>query len=488
MTVGPSQSSRQLGFISSLQSSANQLYCTLFSSESATSLASLTQTPKFTMDEPVMDPPFGSPEPSGSLHCEESGEDPVDDAQDNQPTETVDSAFTDASLDPPFYSSHTQRPSRKRSLDIAVENDPFHDCFGAPPNPNNTPTSNSEQTSNSSSEAGSCRAQDSQAASAPKADYHCFSCLDGSQDMYDAHKDKEDVKVHRRRMQPRESSIANLVFGTVSPSPDTMDSPADELNDATPPRLRSPQFSPPSSFFGPPRIHFRTQDSRDWKYEHPATDGPKFPARKPRHRRRHIQRPFPYRVPTRTSIPKADTDRSPIPFPSALNLPFRRERHAHRELGTSGNQNGDIKKVKDFLLGCRVWQWLRECAMIRLSLHKSLPSSEHHSYLLYLRVSRSTFSVNFSYAAKPDKRTLPPVLSSPADGATMVLFQVSFFVPVAALSAIQMTSSGVRATLGSKVVRVVVSAAAGGLMDVISGLVLFALRVLEWMRGFGGGS
>ena len=60
----------------------------------------------------------------------------------------------------------------------------------------------------------------------------------------------------------------------------------------------------------------------------------------------------------------------------------------------------------------------------------------------------------------------------------MVLFQVSLFVPIVVLSAIEMTSSGVRATLGSKVVRVVVSEAAGGLMAVISGRVLFALRVL----------
>lgn len=63
----------------------------------------------------------------------------------------------------------------------------------------------------------------------------------------------------------------------------------------------------------------------------------------------------------------------------------------------------------------------------------------------------------------------------------MVLFQVSFFVPLVVLIVVQICVSGVCGVLGSNPVRAPVSAVVGALMAVVSGTALLVLRVLRFV-------
>ncbi|RMJ24871.1 hypothetical protein PHISP_04259 [Aspergillus sp. HF37] len=426
----------------------------------------------FTLKEPLSGllPGSGSesPEPSGSLHGDEMNKD----LSDSHACETADPGFIGGSTDGPFYSLHAQGPHREYSPDISLDKYPIHGEFGVPPNPHCTPACNSERSA--SPEPRWCHAWESPI-SASKATNLSFSCLDGIQGMHDGCPDNGDANARRKRVLLTPFRV-DPAFGVLSPTFGSLDDPTDGLHDTTPPRLRSPQFSPPSSFFGPPRIHFRRQDSMGAL---PSTEQRTMSAKKARYRRRRLfQRPFPYRIPTRT-LP-AEHTRFPTPFPSIRSLPFRRGNHVYRELSGPVHRRSYIQNAKE-LLGCPVRQWLREYAMIRLSLHKSLPSSDpcSTSYLFYLRISQSTFSAKFSHTTRPDRRAMSPVLSAPGDGATMVLFQVSFFVPLVALSVVQICVSGVRGVLGSNPIRAPVSAVVGALVAVVSVPALLVLRVLR---------
>jgi hypothetical protein len=426
----------------------------------------------FTLNEPLpgLLPGSGSesPEPPGSLHGDETNEG----LPDSHACETADPGFIDDSTDGPFYSSHAQLPHREYSPDISLDKYPIHAEFGAPPNPHSTPACNSERSA--SPEARWCYAWESPV-SAPKATNLSFSCLDGIQGMHDGCQDNGDSNAREKRVRLR-PYIVSPASGVFSSTHGSLDDPTDGLHDTIPPRLRSPQFSPPSSFFGPPRSHFRRQDSIGVL---PSTERRTMSAKKARYRRRRLfQRPFPYRIPTRT-IP-AEHTRFSTPFRSVPSLPLRRGNHVYREKSGADHRRSYIQNAKE-LLGRPVKQWLREYAMIRLSLHKSLPSSDpcSTSYLLYLRISQSTFSAKFSHTTRPDRRAMSPVLSAPGDGATMILFQVSFFVPLVVLSVVQICVSGVCGVLGSNPVRAPVSAVVGALMAVVSGTVLLVLRVLR---------
>lgn len=384
-------------------------------------------------------------------------------------------------IDIPFRGSQMKQPHPKCPLDISADGYLTHDGAGAPTNPHNTPASNSEETSHGSSESGSygqdCR--HIHAVSDPKAENLSFGWPNDSQSIYAGYRAHGDEKLRRRR-QPK-SSITDPTFGVFSPPLDSLGSlehprsSGPEPDDETP-FLRSPQFSPPPSFFSPPRIRFLRQPSSTRTADYLSADRQKRSLRRTKgSRRRHIQRPFPYRSPARSfHIPTGHTDRFPIPFPTILKLPFRRESPVRQPVEPN-IQGGKAKSIKKPLQGLQsnapVWQRLRECTMVRLSLHKSLlPNSDSTSYVCYIHINRSTFSVKFSRTTTLDKRLLSPNV----DG-SMVLFQISFLVPMLFLRLVALFGSFVCRLVPSRAVSAVIIFV-DIVMSLLTALTLFVVR------------
>lgn len=435
------------------------------------------------MTEGPIDVTLEYPEPTDSLRRSIFGEGAFA-TQDGHSCESIDPRLIVNSLDSPFYRQGTEPPV-PRYLDISADKCLSLECSGGLANPQNTPASNSEKSRHGSSSSGSCDDnyhQDLPILSLSKAENLSFGWLNEPQAVHAGYRANDEEKARRRRQF--KSSITDAPFGVFS-SLDELDHgypPPEEPDDTTLPFMRSPQFSPSPSFFRPARVRFLRQPSSQNAAASMERQMPS--SRKNRQpRRRHIQRPFPYHTPSQTGhIPKEHTDRFPIPFPTIKRLPFRRETTSAETAPFGQTDDVNIKKL---LLSLQpnipIWKRLSECAMIRLSLHKSLPVSNPYStsYLLYLRISRSTFSVKFSHTTKPDRRTQSPVLAAPEEG-TMVLFQLTFLVPVLALRVVGVAVSGVRAILASKVVAAVFEFV-GVALSALLGLVFSALGMDEWV-------
>ncbi|RJE20255.1 hypothetical protein PHISCL_07412 [Aspergillus sclerotialis] len=442
-------------------------------------------TSKFTLSEPLMDVALESPLPSQGQALRNSL---FDSTQDGHARGSDCSDSFHDRVENSLYGSQMPRPHPKCSLDISADRYLTNDGPGAPPNPHNTPASNSEQTSHGSSEAESCHGQndrDIHVVSDSKAENLNIGWMNESRNMYAGYWIHGDEKVRRRR-QPK-SSITDTEYGVFSPGLDPLDhvrsSGVEELDDATPPFMRSPQFSPPpSSFrFRPPRIRFLRQHSSTRKSECPSTERQKKSLRPPKSsRRRHIHRPYPYRTPARPfHIPMEHTERFPIPFPSILKLPFRRESPAGQLIDPSveNRKNKNIKKLLQSLQGdFPIWHRLREYTVIRLSLHKSSSSSTDSIYICYLRFRGSTFSINFSHTAKPEEPQSPTLI--PTRDGTVVLFQISFLIPVLIPRLFELFASVVRRVAASKAVFVITSSV-GVAMSMLTAFIFFALKKLR---------
>ena len=453
------------------------------SSLNTSSTRSLTS--KFTLNEPLMDVALESPLPSqGQTLCNSLFDPPQD---GHVRGSDCSDSFHDR-VENSLFGSQMPRPHPKCSLDISADRYLTNDGPGAPPNPHNTPASNSEQTSHGSSEAGSCHDQndwDTRVVSDSKPENLNIGWMNESQNMYAGYWAHGDQKIRRRR-QPK-SSITATEYGVFSPGLDPLNhvrsSGAEEPDDTTPPFIRSPQFSPPpSSFrFRPPRIRFLRQHSSTRKAEYPSTERQKRPLIPPKSsRRRHIHRPYPYRTPARPfHIPMEHTERFPISFPSILRLPFRRERTAGQLIDPSveNTKNKNIKKLlRSLQSDFPVWRRLREYTVIRLSLHKSSSSSTDSIYVCYLRFRGSTFSINFSHTAKPEGQQ-SPTLTSSNDG-TVVLFQISFLIPVLISRVFEFFASVVRRVAASKAVFIITSSV-GVAMSMLAAFIFFVPRKLR---------
>lgn len=451
-------------------------------SSSTHSLAS-----KFALNEPPMGMASECPQPSqGKLQHDTL----LDGMQDSHPRGSNTSDSSHDRVDIPFYASQLQQSYPKCPLDISVDRYLTHDGSGAPTNPHNTPASNSEQTSHGSSDAGSYGQdnRDLHAVSNSQSENLNFGWLNESQCRYAGYHAYGDEKLRRRR-QPK-SSITDPTFGVFSPPHASLERArsfgAEEPDDTAPPFLRSPQFSPPPSFFRPSRIRFLRQHSSSRRSEYLPADRSIRP-RKPRgSHRRHIQRPFPYYNPARSfHIPMEHTDRFPIPFPSILKLPFRRESPTRLSIEPV-IQNGKTKNIRNLLLGIQknmpTWQRLRECTMARVSLHKSLSSnSDFTSYICYLRVNQSTISIRLSRTTKPDKRAVSP---APAVDGSMVLFQISFLIPMLFLRVSALLGSLVQRLGASGAVSAIIGFVDAG-MSLLVAFTVFMLRMFRLKSRFG---
>lgn len=414
----------------------------------------------------------------------------LDSMQDSYPRGSDASESSRDRVDIPFSASQTQRPQPKYPLDISVDRYLTHDGSGAPTNPHNTPASNSEQASHESSETGSYDQGNRilRAVSHSQSANLNIGWLNEPQCGYAGYYAHGDEKLRRRRQQ--KSSITDPTFGVFSPSYDSLEharsSGAEALDDTTPPFLRSPQFSPPLSFFKPSRIRFLRQHSSSRKSDYLPADRPTR-SRKPRaSRRRHIQHPFPYHNPGRSfHTPMEHADRFPVPFPSILKFPFRLESPTRLSI-EPGVQQRKTKNIKNLLLAILenipTWQRLKECSMARLSLHKSLSSnSDSTSYICYLRVNQSTISIRFSRTTKPDRRAVSP---TPAVDGSMVLFQISFLIPMLFLRVPALLGSHVQRLGTSGVVSAITGFAAVG-MSLLVAFIVFILRMFRLKSAFG---
>ena len=387
-----------------------------------------------------------------------------------------------------LYGSQIPRPPPKCSLDISADTYLTHDGPSAPPNPHNTPASNSEQASHGSSEAGSCHGQSEQDihdASESKAEDLNLGWPNESQILYDEYWVQGDEKERRKRQL--KSSITDTEYGVFSHGLDPLDHvrsfEAEELAGTTPPFMRSPQFSPPGSFkFRPPRIRFLRQHSWTRRAEYPSAERQKRSLGPPKSsRRRHIHRLYPYRSPPRPfHMPMEQTDRFQIPLTSILKFPFRRESPAGQSIHSSieSRTNKNIKKLLQSLRGdFSMWQRLKECTFIRLSLYKSLPSSTGSTYVCCLQFRRSTFSIKFSRTANLEGQAQSDTFTPSMDG-TVTLFHISFLVPVLLLRVFELLVSVIQRIAASEAVLFITSSVAVA-MSMLTAFIIFVLRKLR---------